>query len=292
MQHDKVNRQDVESLVDGFPGQTIDFFGALRARVYDDRVRQFVIGHRDREHRKGPRQQVRVRAAARAGTLDSLLGGPGHGCSLPSAARGASSLASSWRALDPSLLGAARQCRLQPLPCSPGLLQVADSRLCCRSKGPKVSFEPPAITLKMLQTYGRALVDEQDNVRRVQLAEAYMSGAELAGTDGSSMPPEVVKEVLKKAEDNPELAKELEAKLQNGARPCPCEHALDADSSRWQPADRPARSAGHVQHSVMSAIAWAPWPVQGESRRPPCVHLELTAPLSAGAGKEQASLLS
>ena len=80
-----------------------------------------------------------------------------------------------------------------------------------------MSFEPPAITLKLLQQYGRSLVDEQDNVRRVQLAEAYMSGAELAGTDGSSMPPEVMKEVLKKAEDNPELAKELEAKMQNGA---------------------------------------------------------------------------
>ena len=42
MQHDKVNKGDVEHLVDTFPGQSIDFFGALRARVYDDRVRQFV----------------------------------------------------------------------------------------------------------------------------------------------------------------------------------------------------------------------------------------------------------
>ena len=33
---------NVEQLVDTFPGQSIDFFGALRARVYDDRVRQFV----------------------------------------------------------------------------------------------------------------------------------------------------------------------------------------------------------------------------------------------------------
>ena len=32
----------MEHLVDTFPGQSIDFFGALRARVYDDRVRQFV----------------------------------------------------------------------------------------------------------------------------------------------------------------------------------------------------------------------------------------------------------
>ena len=52
-----------------------------------------------------------------------------------------------------------------------------------------MTFEPPAIKLDILQKYGRALVDEQDNVRRVQLAEAYMSGAELAGTDGSRWAP-------------------------------------------------------------------------------------------------------
>ena len=41
-QHDGVVRQDVETIVDAFPGQSIDFFGALRARVYDDAVREFV----------------------------------------------------------------------------------------------------------------------------------------------------------------------------------------------------------------------------------------------------------
>jgi hypothetical protein len=35
----QVSRGDVETLVDAFPGQSIDFFGALRARVYDDKVR-------------------------------------------------------------------------------------------------------------------------------------------------------------------------------------------------------------------------------------------------------------
>lgn len=38
-QHDNVDRRAVEQLVDTFPGQSIDFFGALRARVYDDKVR-------------------------------------------------------------------------------------------------------------------------------------------------------------------------------------------------------------------------------------------------------------
>ena len=32
-QHDGVNRQEVEELVDTFPGQSIDFFGALRVRA-------------------------------------------------------------------------------------------------------------------------------------------------------------------------------------------------------------------------------------------------------------------
>lgn len=38
-QEDGVSKFDVEELVDTFPGQSIDFFGALRARVYDDKVR-------------------------------------------------------------------------------------------------------------------------------------------------------------------------------------------------------------------------------------------------------------
>lgn len=41
-QHDNVTQQEIEQLVDTFPGQSIDFFGALRARVYDDKVRDFV----------------------------------------------------------------------------------------------------------------------------------------------------------------------------------------------------------------------------------------------------------
>ena len=46
------------------------------------------------------------------------------------------------------------------------------------------------------------LVDEQENVSRVQLAEAYLSGAELAGLDGSSMPPELVKKIEERQEED------------------------------------------------------------------------------------------
>ena len=39
---DGVNEKDVEVLVRTFDGQSIDFFGALRARVYDQKVREWV----------------------------------------------------------------------------------------------------------------------------------------------------------------------------------------------------------------------------------------------------------
>lgn len=39
---DNVRDEDVTNLVDMFPGQSIDFFGALRARVYDDEVRKWI----------------------------------------------------------------------------------------------------------------------------------------------------------------------------------------------------------------------------------------------------------
>ena len=39
---DNLDRSQIEYLVDTFPGQSIDFFGALRARVYDNAVREFI----------------------------------------------------------------------------------------------------------------------------------------------------------------------------------------------------------------------------------------------------------
>ncbi|KAK9810238.1 hypothetical protein WJX72_007081 [[Myrmecia] bisecta] len=110
-QHDGVNRGEVEALVDTFPGQSIDFFGALRARVYDDRVRQFVT--------------------------------------------------------------------------EMGVENIGKRLVNNREK---VEFEKPEMKLETLMKYGNLLVQEQDNVRRVQLADAYMKGAELAGTDGTSLP--------------------------------------------------------------------------------------------------------
>merc|ERR1712151_1041586 len=39
---DDIGDAALERLVDTFPTQSIDFFGALRARVYDDAVREFI----------------------------------------------------------------------------------------------------------------------------------------------------------------------------------------------------------------------------------------------------------
>lgn len=62
-------------------------------------------------------------------------------------------------------------------------------RLCLHAVCPlQVDFEKPNMPLDILIKYGKFLVEEQDNVKRVQLADAYLAGAELAGTTGSSMP--------------------------------------------------------------------------------------------------------
>jgi len=114
-QHDGIKRGEVETIVDNFPGQSIDFFGALRSLVYDDKVREFVEGT--------------------------------------------------------------------------GLENIG-KRLVNSREG-KVEFEKPRMTLEALVDYGNLLVEEQENVRRVQLADSYMSGAELAGSSGTSMPEAV-----------------------------------------------------------------------------------------------------
>jgi len=111
-QPDNINLGDVERLVDAFPGQSIDFFGALRARIYDDKVREFVIEH----------------------GIENL-----------------------------------------------------GRQLINRREG-KIQMEKPLFTVDKLISYGNALVQEQENVKRVQLADSYLKGSELAGISGSSKP--------------------------------------------------------------------------------------------------------
>jgi hypothetical protein len=39
---DELPRREIEQLVDTFPNQSIDFFSALRSRIYDEQIRQFI----------------------------------------------------------------------------------------------------------------------------------------------------------------------------------------------------------------------------------------------------------
>ena len=108
---DNVPDEDVVKLVDSFPGQSIDFFGALRARVYDDEVRKWVTG-----------------------TGVENIG-----------------------------------------------KKLVNSR-----EGPP-TFEQPKMTVEKLMGYGQMLVKEQENVKRVQLADKYMSEAALGDANQDAL---------------------------------------------------------------------------------------------------------
>lgn len=109
---DGVSEADITTMVDVFAGQSIDFFGALRARVYDDAIRDLILS-------------VGMEKLGR-------------------------------RLVNPT-----------------------------KEEGPVV-FEKPAMKVNTLMAYGRMLEAEQENVKRVQLADEYLDGAALAGKGGSS----------------------------------------------------------------------------------------------------------
>ncbi|CAN1849876.1 Ribulose bisphosphate carboxylase/oxygenase activase 1, chloroplastic [Linum perenne] len=108
---DNVPMDDIVRLVDTFPGQSIDFFGALRARVYDDEVRKWLNG-------------IGVENVGR--------------------------------------------------------------RLVNSKEGPP-TFEQPKMTVAKLLEYGKMLVKEQENVKRVQLADKYLKEAALGDANQDSI---------------------------------------------------------------------------------------------------------
>ncbi|KAI3423681.1 uncharacterized protein J3R85_010892 [Psidium guajava] len=108
---DNVPDEDIVKLVDNFPGQSIDFFGALRARVYDDEVRKWISG----------------------------VGVEGVG-----------------------------------------------KKLVNSKEGPP-TFEQPKMTVQKLLEYGSMLVQEQENVKRVQLADKYLRDAALGDANKDAM---------------------------------------------------------------------------------------------------------
>ncbi|KAH7867354.1 hypothetical protein Vadar_032438 [Vaccinium darrowii] len=108
---DHIPEEDIVKLVDTFPGQSIDFFGALRARVYDDEVRKWISG-----------------------------------------------------------VG----------------VENIGKRLVNSKEGPP-TFEQPKMTLDKLLEYGNMLVQEQENVKRVQLADKYLSEAALGDANDDAI---------------------------------------------------------------------------------------------------------
>ncbi|KAL6128196.1 hypothetical protein ACLB2K_071552 [Fragaria x ananassa] len=108
---DSVPDSDIVKLVDTFPGQSIDFFGALRARVYDDEVRKWISGV----------------------GVDSI-----------------------------------------------------GKKLVNSKEGPP-TFEQPKMTIEKLLEYGNMLVQEQENVKRVQLADQYLSEAALGDANADAI---------------------------------------------------------------------------------------------------------
>ncbi|XP_066337695.1 ribulose bisphosphate carboxylase/oxygenase activase, chloroplastic [Miscanthus floridulus] len=108
---DGVDEEHVVQLVDTFPGQSIDFFGALRARVYDDEVRRWVA--------------------------------------------------------------------------ETGVENIA-KKLVNSKEGPP-TFEQPKMTIEKLLEYGHMLVAEQENVKRVQLADKYLNEAALGAANEDAM---------------------------------------------------------------------------------------------------------
>eukprot|EP00668_Euglena_longa_P011249 GGOE01013638.1.p1 GENE.GGOE01013638.1~~GGOE01013638.1.p1 ORF type:complete len:521 (-),score=66.52 GGOE01013638.1:206-1576(-) len=108
--NDPITRDEVAVLVDTFPGQSIDFFGSVRSRIYDEVIWEYI-------NKTG---------------VDNL---------------------------NKSLVNT----RTPP------------------------KFDMPKMTLSMLLEYGRRLVEEQDNVKRVQLADEYLEGASLPGSSGNNL---------------------------------------------------------------------------------------------------------
>ncbi|XP_050386445.1 ribulose bisphosphate carboxylase/oxygenase activase, chloroplastic isoform X2 [Argentina anserina] len=108
---DNIADSDVVKLVDTFPGQSIDFFGALRARVYDDEVRKWIAGI----------------------GVDSI------------------------------------------------------GKKLVNSKDGPPTFEQPKMTIEKLLEYGNMLVQEQENVKRVQLADQYLSEAALGDANADAI---------------------------------------------------------------------------------------------------------
>jgi hypothetical protein len=65
-------------------------------------------------------------------------------------------------------------------------VETIGKKLVNSKEGPP-TFEQPAMTLEKLLEYGNLLVQEQDNVKRVQLADQYLSSAALGDANADAI---------------------------------------------------------------------------------------------------------
>jgi len=65
-------------------------------------------------------------------------------------------------------------------------VEKVGKRLVNSLEGPP-TFEQPPMTLEKLMQYGNMLVQEQENVKRVQLADKYLSEAALGNANDDAM---------------------------------------------------------------------------------------------------------
>ena len=217
-QNDGVNRGEVETIVDSFPGQSIDFFGAMRARVYDDKVGHveardcallcsvrrvhslfpLLVYLRCLAHRicfEQPALRPQVREFVEATGIENL------GKRLVNSREGKVEFEPPKMNVETLLkcaFGSLLCCQQPRLRACLGSLHVVRAlhRITSHQHAACVCKIPAWLQFRLIagsimspyQTrctgcrYGNLLVDEQENVKRVQLATEYLDGsASLAG---------------------------------------------------------------------------------------------------------------
>ena len=156
----------VEKLVDAFPGQSIDFFGALRARVYDDKVpRPPHTTTFDQKHEPGKTESPPPPRAPVAGARLDCRHRRGEHRQAPGE--------------QPRGQGGVREAGDEHGDADEGTLQTLQ-RAPPHPKSTHIhinSLTPPPLPPARPQ-YGNLLVEEQENVKRVQLANEYLDGGQ------------------------------------------------------------------------------------------------------------------
>ncbi|KAH0930572.1 hypothetical protein HID58_016299, partial [Brassica napus] len=202
---DKIKDEDIVTLVDQFPGQSIDFFGALRARVYDDEVRKFVeglgvekISKRLVNSREGPpvfeQPEMTLEKLMEYGNMlvmeqENVKRVQLADQYLNEAALGDANADAIGRGTFFDFFGAlrARVYDDEVRKFVEGLgVEKISKRLVNSREGPPV-FEQPEMTLEKLMEYGNMLVMEQENVKRVQLANQYLNEAALGDANADAI---------------------------------------------------------------------------------------------------------